>query len=177
MKTTLTVNISGSIFVIDNDAYNLLDNYLVDIQARLKDNAGNTDTFQEIEIRVAELLTQMGASTIRVVTIDNVREVIRTIGAPEIFGDSSYQFNNYSNGGQKMERRVLRDPNNKTIGGVCAALALYFNVDPVIFKVLFVLTAIFGGSGVLAYFIMWLVIPEAKSQKDLEILERMKNER
>lgn len=50
--------------------------------------------------------------------------------------------------------------NNKTIGGVCAGLADYFDLDVVLIRVAFVLLLLFGGVGLLAYIILWIVIPQ-----------------
>lgn len=59
-----------------------------------------------------------------------------------------------------MERkRLYRTQTNKTIAGVCAGIGRYFNVDPTIVRVLFVLLALAGGPGLLLYLILWLVIP------------------
>ncbi|MFI3268116.1 MAG: PspC domain-containing protein [Rikenellaceae bacterium] len=175
MKTTLTVNILDSIFVIDNDAYDLLKTYLDAIEARLKESQVSTETIKDIEARVSELFIQMGASSVRVVNIGMVREIIRVIGSPEIFGDDSFNRHSSSFSRAELKRKILRDPENRTIGGVCYAISLYLKVDPTLFKILFILAAIFGGSGVLAYFILWIVIPAAKTPLDLEILTGMKN--
>lgn len=56
--------------------------------------------------------------------------------------------------------RLYRSVNNKTIGGVCAGLADYFNLDVVLIRVAFVLLLLFGGGGFLAYIILWIVIPQ-----------------
>lgn len=50
--------------------------------------------------------------------------------------------------------------NNKTIGGICAGLADYFDLDVVLIRVAFVLLLLFGGGGLLAYIILWIVIPQ-----------------
>ena len=55
--------------------------------------------------------------------------------------------------------RLYRSNTDKVIGGVAGGLGDYLNIDPVIVRVLFVLLAIFGGSGVLIYIILWIVIP------------------
>ncbi|MEO6521649.1 MAG: PspC domain-containing protein [Mucilaginibacter sp.] len=55
--------------------------------------------------------------------------------------------------------RLYRDEQYKKIGGVCAGLAEYFNVDVSLVRVLFVLAAVLGGGGVLGYFILWIVVP------------------
>ena len=58
--------------------------------------------------------------------------------------------------------RLYRSTTNKVIGGVSGGLGDYLNIDPVIVRIVFVLLAIFGGSGVLVYIILWIVIPEQK---------------
>ena len=58
--------------------------------------------------------------------------------------------------------RLYRSQTDKVIGGVAGGLGDYLNIDPVIVRILFVLLAVFGGSGVLVYIILWIVIPERK---------------
>jgi phage shock protein PspC (stress-responsive transcriptional regulator) len=59
------------------------------------------------------------------------------------------------------ERRLYRSNSNKVIAGVCGGLGEYFNVDAVWFRLGFVLLAIGGGSGILAYVLMWLIVQPA----------------
>ena len=60
-----------------------------------------------------------------------------------------------------MANRLQRSRNEKIIGGVCGGLAEYFNVDPVLVRVLFVVVTLMGGAGVLLYLILWAVVPLA----------------
>lgn len=57
-------------------------------------------------------------------------------------------------------KRLYRDPQNRLIGGVCAGLGDYFNVDFSIIRIIWLLLFLFGGIGLLAYIIAWIVIPE-----------------
>lgn len=59
-----------------------------------------------------------------------------------------------------MQKRLYRSARNKMIGGVAAGLAEYFDVDPVIFRILFVVVALMGGWGFIAYIICWIIIPQ-----------------
>jgi phage shock protein PspC (stress-responsive transcriptional regulator) len=61
---------------------------------------------------------------------------------------------------QPMEKRLTRSTNNQMIAGVAAGIANYFNVDPTIVRLIFVVTALTGGPGILAYLIMWVLMPE-----------------
>jgi phage shock protein C len=58
-----------------------------------------------------------------------------------------------------MENRLYRDENRKVIGGVCAGLADYFNIDDSIMRIIFVFAAVFLGTGFWLYLILWIVIP------------------
>lgn len=60
---------------------------------------------------------------------------------------------------QVTERRLYRSSTQKVIGGVCGGLGDYFAIDPVWFRIGFVVLAIAGGSGVLIYLLMWLIVP------------------
>ena len=59
-----------------------------------------------------------------------------------------------------MYKKLYRSVTDKMVGGVCGGLAEYFAVDPVIVRLIFVLAVVFGGSGIIAYIILWIVIPQ-----------------
>lgn len=59
-----------------------------------------------------------------------------------------------------MYKKLYRSVTDKMLGGVCGGLAEYFAIDPVIVRLIFVLAVIFGGSGILAYIILWIIIPQ-----------------
>lgn len=58
-----------------------------------------------------------------------------------------------------MEKRLMRSRSNYMLGGVCAGLGNYFNIDPTIIRLLFVLLVVMGGSGVLLYIVLWIIMP------------------
>lgn len=58
-----------------------------------------------------------------------------------------------------MSKQLYRSRNNKVIGGVCAGIGEYFEIDPTIVRIIW-LTSIFAGIGVIAYIIAWIIIPE-----------------
>ncbi|MBI2022287.1 PspC domain-containing protein [Candidatus Daviesbacteria bacterium] len=63
--------------------------------------------------------------------------------------------------------RLYRSETNRIIAGVCGGLGEYFNIDPTIIRIIFVLMTVFGGSGILIYIILWLVTPSESSGRDL----------
>ncbi len=64
---------------------------------------------------------------------------------------------------EKEVKKMFRDPDNKVVGGVASGVAAFFGTDISIVRVLFVVTTIFGGLGLLLYIILWIALPEAKS--------------
>lgn len=59
-----------------------------------------------------------------------------------------------------MERRLYRSRKNRIIAGVAGGLGEYFNIDPVFVRVVFVVATLAGAAGLLAYIILWVVIPK-----------------
>ncbi len=67
-----------------------------------------------------------------------------------------------------MQKKLYRSRKDEVIGGVCGGIAEYFSVDPILVRLLAVFAVIFGGSGVLAYIVMWIIVPERPRDLDDE---------
>lgn len=63
-------------------------------------------------------------------------------------------------GGVEARRRLVRPRVNRKIAGVCAGIAEYFDLDVTLIRVIWVLAVIFGGTGLIAYLVCWLVMPD-----------------
>ncbi len=59
-----------------------------------------------------------------------------------------------------MNKKLYRSVKEKMLGGVAGGLAEYFDIDPTLVRVLFVISLLFGGAGVIAYIILWIIVPE-----------------
>jgi phage shock protein PspC (stress-responsive transcriptional regulator) len=159
MKKTLTINLGGMVYHIDEDAYTRLRDYLDMVKQELKNAEGAEEIYSDIEARIAEIISEKLRNSRQVVTIDDIQEIIQVMGQP---GDISGNENTSRAGSRnKYYRRMYRDPDNRMIGGVCSGLAAYWNFDPTLIRVIFVLLAIFGMAGILIYLILWIVLPEA----------------
>jgi phage shock protein PspC (stress-responsive transcriptional regulator) len=66
-------------------------------------------------------------------------------------------------------KRLYRSRTDRKLAGVCGGLGEYFNVDPTLVRVLFVLATLAGGPGLLLYIVLWLVMPEASDEKTKRI--------
>lgn len=163
MKKNFTVNISGIIFHIDEDAYSVLKNYLDSIKKYYARSDGADDICTDIEARIAEMLQEKLSDKKQVITITDIDEVTRIMGQPQEFESGAYYQEEKQKGASYRPKRLFRNPDNKIIGGVCGGIGAYLNTDPLWFRLAFVFFTFVGGSGLLVYVILWIVIPEAKS--------------
>ena len=167
MKKAIQINLAGSIFHIDEDAYEILREYLTGVEHQFSRSADGTEVIQDIENRMAELFTERLKPHRKVISTEDVRAVLKTMGAPEDIGEKKHE---YSSGGgrQKGKRysRMYRDLDDKTIGGVCSGLGYYFNTDPLLIRILFIIS-LFMGFGFLVYLVLWIALPLAQTKEQI----------
>lgn len=162
MNKTVNINLGGMFFHIDEDAYQKLTRYFDAIKRSLNNSSGQDEIIKDIEMRVSELLTEKQKSDKYVVGLKDVDEVIAVMGQPEDYRiDDEGTENKSSDFSSSKTRKLYRDTENGMIGGVLAGLGHYFGIDKVWLRI-FLLAMIFVfGTGVLAYIILWIVMPEA----------------
>jgi len=173
MNKTVTINISGIIFHIEEDAYDKLSKYLSTIKGYFTSNESGSEIIADIEARIAELLQAKVNQFKQVVLMADVDEVINALGKPEEFVDgettnansSSTQSESAASTGP-IKKRLFRDPDEKAIGGVCSGVAHYFDIDVVWIRLATFLLIFFGGISLWVYIVLWIVIPEAKTTAD-----------
>lgn len=160
MKKTVNVAIGGCGFALEEDAYKLMNEYLDGFKEALDESSVNDNVMDELEGRIADLLKlRMGGS--EVATAAMVQEIIDQIGYPEGYAPKA-KVTEAASGPKKF----FRDPDDKKIAGVCSGLAIYFGVDVVLIRVLFLIALFCGTAGFWAYIAVWVVAPEAKSAED-----------
>jgi phage shock protein C len=71
--------------------------------------------------------------------------------------------------GAPVVKRLMRSSNDKKIAGVCAGLAEYFDLDPMIVRVVWLLAVLFAGTGFFAYIILWIVLPLAPAMPTVQL--------
>lgn len=170
MKKTLSIHLGRQLFVIEEDAFDRLQQYLKRLETSLKGETGVADIIEDIEMRFAELLHSYLGETRKVVTIEDVEQAISSLGEPEEISEDASQDDtqerpysyNYSNAGQ---RKFFRDTDNGVLAGVCSGLAAYMNIDPVIVRLIFILL-LFAGIAIPTYIILWIIIPNAKTPSE-----------
>lgn len=165
MKKAIQINLAGTVFHIDDNAYELLRNYLNSVERKLSRDPGAPEVIQDLESRMAELFTEKLKPHREVISIQDVREVLETLGGPGEIGGSERRYG--SDRFNRRYKRMYRDPDDKPIGGVCSGLAYYFNTDPLLIRILFVI-GLFVGFGFLLYLVLWIALPLALTPEQLE---------
>lgn len=165
MKKTLTVNLGGTVFHIDEDAYRLLDNYLSNLKIHFRKEAGADEIIDDIERRISELFAEKLTAGSQVITITDVEEVIARMGKPEDMeaeNDSEPSVGNAIR--TTIHRRLYRNPDDKLLGGVISGMAAYLGWDVTLLRLLLLVVLICGvGTLIPVYIVCWLVIPEART--------------
>lgn len=175
MKKTISINIKGLNFIIEEDAYQQLQEYLEHLKLTLQNQEGSDEIIEDIELRIAELFSEKLNESKAVVELSDVEEILALLGRPEDYIDAEDDENKQnqrssddfeSSRYEKADKRLYRDTENASVGGVCGGLANYLNIDRVIIRAIFVLMVLFAGFGVSLYIILWIIIPKASSSID-----------
>ena len=169
MKQTLTVNLNGIAFHIDQDAYQKLNDYLTQVRAHLNVNDDKDEIIADIEARIGEVFTEkLRQKRQEVVNIEMVQEIIDMLGQPTDYSDEASE-EQAEPENKKHKKRFYRDEENGMIGGVAAGLAAYLGWDMVWVRLgmaLFCGLLLFFSFQVwpiFIYLLVWLIAPAAKS--------------
>ena len=192
MNRVIQANLAGLSFTFDDGAYARLDDYLARLDGYFDGSPGRAEIMSDIEARLAELFTQHTRGR-QIVTLDDVEAATATLGQPEAlaeaaFGDgeghpdssphydhpdptvddhTAYVPSAAVNPYARPHKRLLRDPEDKVLSGVCSGLAAYFGIqDPIYVRLAFAVAFFGAGLGLLPYLILWIVMPEARTAAD-----------
>jgi phage shock protein PspC (stress-responsive transcriptional regulator) len=173
MKKVVNITIGKVIFSIEQDAYTKLDHYLDGIRDFYNHSDDQAEIISDIEISIAEKFQELIKNN-QAISEADVEYVIAEMGTIEQlkkFGEDDYEEQKEHAEESKDEymqfRKLYRDPDNRIVGGVAAGIAAYFGIDPVIIRIIFVISMFFGGFGLLLYLALWMIVPgaETPSQK------------
>jgi len=161
MDKTININLAGTLFKIDEDAYKILRDYLQAIDLRFRNMKGGNETIEDLEARIAEIFnSQNGVAG--VITKENVESMIAIMGKPEDFDAPEIQEN--MEDATYHRKRLYRNPDDTIIAGVCGGIGAYLNTDPVLLRILFVIFTAFFAFGLFAYVILWIALPSANNE-------------
>ncbi|WP_136468837.1 PspC domain-containing protein [Flagellimonas onchidii] len=167
MNKTVNINLANTLFHIDDTAFNKLKRYLESIKRSFSGTPGSDEIIADIEARVAELFLEKMENERQVITEKEVDEVINVMGQPEdymvdedIFEDEPRKTYTRS---ERKSKKLYRDIDHKYIGGVSSGLEHYLGIDALWIRLIFILLAVFTGFGLIAYILLWILVPEAST--------------
>ena len=165
MNKTISINLGGFFFHIDEDAYQKLSRYFDAVKRSLSPD-GRDEIMKDIESRIAELFQERLKNDKQVVGLSEIEEVISIMGQPEDYKiddeKTSYQSSSSSSTNfYYPSKRLYRDKENGMIGGVMAGLGHYLGVDSLWLRILMVILFFGFGTGLFVYIVLWILVPEA----------------
>jgi len=167
MNKTVNINLANTFFHIDEEAYTKLRRYLESIKRSFAGTSGSDEIIADIEARIAELFQEKMEHDRQVITQKEIDEVINIMGQPEDYmvDEDIFEDEPRPKGGTGTERikKLYRDIEQKYIGGVCSGLEHYTGVDALWIRLIFILLAVFTGFGLIAYILLWILVPEANT--------------
>ena len=166
MNKTISISLAGFSFMIEEHAYEKLNNYLQALRNSLEKDEAD-EVMYDIEIRIAEIFRE-NLDKREVVNSDDVEKVIAQLGTPEAIEGQSEENAGQETSQEKTKKELFRDMKRGKIAGVCAGLAQYFGMDISLMRIIWILVFIFsvGFVSVVAYVILWVVVPEAETASE-----------
>ena len=157
MKKNITINLCGRLFQIDEDAYELLQQYIESLRSSFGKQEGGEEIADDIEARIAELFDELRQKGIEAITIDHVKDIITRIGKPEeLTGEDEkldddnkgHKYDSFRSAAQGIcdnvrartaGKRLYRNPNDKMLAGVLSGIATYTGSDATWWRIGYVL--------------------------------------
>ena len=172
MKKVININFQGRVIPIEETAYEMLNRYVESLRSFFANEEGKDEIINDIEGRIAELFGETLKKGSTCITDEDVSKIIDSMGRPEDFDDDeakvhsklgeesnykqSYTYGQSGNG----NKRLYRDENHKVVAGVCSGVANYFGIDPVIVRIMVIVTL---GVTLIPYLILWVAVPSSAS--------------
>lgn len=158
MKKTLSINISGILFHIEEDGYDTLKNYLESINSHFSGYADSKEIISDIENRIAEIFLSYLKNNNQVITAENVTRLIEKMGTIADFSsledkveeeseqasDDFYKYVTPPNTADGGYKKLMRMEQKKILGGVCAGIAHYFAIDALWIRLIAILLLFSG---------------------------------
>ena len=180
MNKVININFQGRVLPIEELAYDLLKQYIDSLRTYFVNEEGCDEIINDIECRIAELCDERLKKGTPCITQEDMNLIITSIGRPADFeaqdgfeqsttsasanssytSDSRHQNTRYTDGINygPTQKRLYRDEQNKVLGGVCSGIANYFNIDPLVVRILWIFLI---GINILGYLILWIAVPSS----------------
>ena len=173
MNKVININFQGRILPIEELAYEMLKQYIESLRNYFQNEEGRDEIINDIECRIAELCEDRLKKGDVCIDQSAINLIIASIGRPADFEaqdgfEASNSADNHANNNHAHtqendwssthQKRLYRDEQNKVLGGVCSGIANYFNIDPLVVRILWIFLI---GINILGYLILWIAVPSS----------------
>lgn len=165
MKKLENIELQGTHFPIEQNAYAVLEKYLKSIRKHFSTFDDSEEIIDDLECRIAEKFsTEILTKRHKTVTLKDVNTIIDDIGKVEDMGGKDEE--DADTPTPARTKKFYRSTDSVLIGGVAGGIAQYLNIDVTIVRLLFLLSMLLGGYTLILYVILWLITPEAKTETE-----------
>lgn len=184
MNKVFNINLAGRLIAIEESAYEYLQNYMAKLEKGFQHYEEADEIILDIKDRISELFTHVLKQGKVAISLADVKEVEQVIGLPEQIAEeadmeveedkSTSNFTASKEGKEETreKKKLYRSSSEQIFGGVAGGIAAYFNIDPVLVRVLFVLFSWVSGIGLLSYIILWIALP-VNEKDNLRLTKRL----
>jgi len=166
MNKTVTFNLNGLVFTIEEDGYEALHTYLEAVQHYLDKLEEGREILVEVEARIAEKFKNALGADRLILFLTDVEQMKAEMGSPEQFQDTETEEELFETTAEQAtpqdaaQKNLFRSKQNRLLGGVASGLAAHLQVDVVVVRLLFILSVfLFAGYGLVIYLILWVAVP------------------
>lgn len=166
MNKTIIININGIVFHIEEDAYEVLRSYMTSVKRHFAYSADSDEIVMDIENRLAEMFNErLAEQNKQVIVLQDVQDITARMGSVNDF-DLQEEEEGYDSQYIKSERKLYRDVDDRVIGGVCAGIGHYFDMEAKWVRLITFLITLLWGTGLIVYIILWIVLPKARTRAE-----------
>ncbi|MEZ5499145.1 MAG: PspC domain-containing protein [Steroidobacteraceae bacterium] len=179
MLKVVTINLNGNAYQVDENAFEALRGYLDDARQKLSQNPDRAEILTDLEQAIADKCDTFLGAHKNVVDASEMGQILKEMGpvegaAEQPRGNTAHEDGQSTSTGEASSsatptRRLFRLPEQGMLGGVCAGLAAYFNVDVVWVRLLFVILTFVTGIWIVAWLVMLFVMPRAQTPEDVAL--------
>ena len=166
MNKIIKINLAGQAVSIDEQAYESLSQYMRSLEKHFVNTESGKEILEDIEARIAELFF----ATLRsndFISEMHVQEAITLMGTAQDMGAEEGEESETTHVFSEPKRKKLfRDKDDAVFGGVCSGIGAYYGLDTSAVRVIFVLLVLLAGAPIVAYIILWAIIPAAITHQD-----------
>jgi len=166
MNKIIKINLAGQAVSIDEQAYDSLSQYMRSLEKYFINTESGKEILEDIEARIAELFFATLRSNDFISEI-HVQEAITLMGTAQDMGaednDESQDSQAYKD---PKRKKLFRDKEDAIFGGVCSGIGAYYGLDTIAVRIMFILLVMLAGAPIVAYIILWAIIPAAITAQD-----------